>query len=255
MTHVSSFSAFARIIALVFAGLVVAGCAAPPPPTEVNDPLENTNRAIHSFNRGLDTVAVRPVSQIYGTIVPDPIRFGVSNFASNLGLPSSIINHTLQGAIRSAASNTGRFLMNTTIGIGGFLDPASALGVLEDETDFGETLHVWGTGEGAFVELPFFGPSTTRDAVGQVVDIVLDPVGVVVDTPVIYYAAGAQGLSGLDFRYRFTETVDSIYYDSADSYAQSRLIYLQNRRFDLGQDTGATDILLEEELYDDLYFE
>lgn len=253
-TFLNSLSAL-RVIVLTAALGALTACAAPPPSANVNDPLEGTNRAVHSFNKGLDQALVRPASQVYGTVVPEPVRIGVSNFASNLGLPGTIINNALQGDVEGAAVNTGRFLVNTTIGLGGILDPATAFGTPEQSTDFGETLHVWGTGEGAYVELPLLGPSTSRDAAGTIVDALLDPLGYVIGTPEINFARGSRAASGLNARYRFADTVDSVLYDSADSYAQSRLIYLQNRRFELGQEAPSATAVTEGELYDDLYFE
>lgn len=246
-----------RIMPLLLAGFV-AGCAAGTGGEGVNDPFEGVNRGVHAFNKGLDTVALRPVSKVYGAVVPGPVRSGVDNVAGNLGLPGTIVNNTLQGDLESAASNTGRFLVNSTFGIGGIFDVASALGTPEVETDFGETLHVWGAGEGAYVELPVFGPSTTRDALGTVVDILIDPLDAVLSSPESDYRLGARVGEIANTRYRFGDTVDGVLYDSADSYAQSRLIYLQNRRFELGiEDPTSTagPVDTEGSLYDDLYFE
>lgn len=236
---------------------VIAGCSsqdaalAPDP----RDPFEATNRQIHAFNKGLDTVALRPAAQVYGTLLPEPIRTGISNFSDNLGLPAAVINNTLQGDFGAAASNSGRFLVNTVFGVGGFLDPATALGTPEESTDFGETLHVWGAGEGVYLELPFFGPSTTRDAAGSVVDLIVDPLGYVLEAPEINYSRGSAAASVLNSRFRFSGTVDGILYESADSYAQSRIIYLQNRRFELGSSSPTAAIDEEGDLYDDFFFE
>ncbi|MEM9349987.1 MAG: VacJ family lipoprotein [Pseudomonadota bacterium] len=219
------------------------------------DPFESTNRQIHAFNKGLDTFALRPASQVYGTLIPEPVRNGISNFADNLGLPATIINNTLQGDFGSAASNTGRFLVNTTFGLAGVFDPSTALGVPEESTDFGETLHVWGAGEGVFLELPFLGASTTRDAAGRAVDILIDPLGYVLEVPEVNYSRGSRFASGLNSRFRFTVTIDGILYESADSYAQSRIIYLQNRRFELGTSSPSVSLDEEGDLYDDFFLE
>lgn len=242
----------AVLVAVCLAGCAATGTSSVPDPT---DPFEATNRQVHAFNKGLDTFAVRPASQVYGTVIPGPVRTGISNFADNLGLPAVIINNSLQGDLESAASNTGRFLVNLTFGIGGLLDPSTALGVPEEGTDFGETLHVWGAGEGAYLELPFFGPSTTRDAAGRAVDILIDPLGYVLDVPEINYSRGSSIASGLNSRFRFSGTIDGILYDSADSYAQSRIIYLQNRRFELGTSSPTSALDTESDIYDDLFLE
>lgn len=220
--------------------------------------MEGVNRGVHAFNKGLDTVALRPVSLAYGSVVPAPMRRGVDNFSDNLGTPGVIVNNVLQGDLESAAVNTGRFLVNSTFGLGGIMDAAEELGTPARETDFGETLHVWGVGEGAYMELPVFGPSTSRDTVGLFVDILIDPLDAVLKEPESTYRLSARVGEIANTRYRFGDTVDGILYDSADSYAQSRLIYLQNRRFELGIDDpssalGPADT--EGSLYDDLYFE
>jgi len=199
-----------------------------------NDPYEARNRAVHSFNKGVDRVVLRPASQVYGRAVPGPVRGGIGNFAGNLGLPAAVLNNLLQGRIEPAGQNGFRFLVNSTFGLGGFLDPATDMGLTERSTDFGETLHVWGVGEGVYLESPLRGPSTLRDSVGAVVDIFIDPVGAALDSPETEYVLGARALSLVGDRYRYSDTVDSILYESADSYAQARLMYLQNRRFELG---------------------
>ena len=214
-----------------------------------NDPDEARNREIHDFNRGVDRALLRPTANTYSTILPEPIERGVSNFAQNLDAPGDVVNNVLQGRPGPALENTLRFAINSTIGIGGLFDPATALGVAGDPTDFGETLHVWGAPEGQYAEVPFMGPTTSRDLVGTIVDVALNPVRLVLPTPESYYATGAKVASRLGDRARYSETFDSVLYDSADSYAQARLLYLQNRRFALGQaDKGAGAV-------DDPYFE
>lgn len=229
-----------RLVAasLALAGLALAclaGCAAPIP-GGISDPHEAQNRAVHQENVALDRTVVRPVATAYGTSVPRPIRTGLSNFATNLSLPGSVFNSLLQLRPGDAAQNTTRFLINTTIGIGGLFDPATPMGATEVDTDFGETLRVWGVAEGDYVELPLLGPATERDAVGRIVDIFFDPLGFVAfSTDGRYVLATSKMLSGFDARYENAELIDSILYESADSYAQARQIYLQNRRFKLGR--------------------
>ena len=144
------------------------------------------------------------------------------------------MNNILQLRLGKAVENTLRFAINSTIGIGGLFDPASAAQVYGKPTDFGETLHVWGVPEGNYVELPLLGPSTDRDALGKVVDIALDPLKLIFPDSGSLPLIAKVGAKIAD-RGRYSETVDSILYDSADSYAQARLLYLQNRRFELGQ--------------------
>ncbi len=204
----------------------------------MDDPDEAKNREVHAFNQAVDRAFFRPASGAYGGVVPEPLRQGVANFAGNLDLPGDVVNNLLQGRIGKAAGNTLRFAINTTIGIGGLFDPARAMGVEGDPTDFGETLHVWGVPEGAYQELPILGPSTDRDTVGRIVDFAMNPVRLAFPEHATAITAAGFG-STLGDRYRYKTTYDSILYESADSYAQARLLYLQNRRYELGQDAGA----------------
>lgn len=214
---------------------LVAACGAPRPGVGINDPYEAQNRETHKFNIALDKTLLRPTSQAYGSVIPAPVRTGIGNLATNLGTPSDVLNDLLQGRIFDAADNSLRFVLNSTVGIAGLFDPASALGLHAKPTDFGETLYRWGVGEGPYVEAPFIGPTTDREFVGTLVDIAIDPARVLLPTRATPYVAGARVAARMNERYNFRTTVDSILYDSADSYAQARLLYYQNRRFKLGQ--------------------
>lgn len=229
--------------------LALAGCAAPVPPA-INDPDEATNREMHAFNVGLDKAVLRPVADALGRDGQGAVAKGVSNFSDNLGMPSAVLNNVLQLRLGKAAENTLRFGLNTVIGLGGLFDPATAMGVQGSETDFGQTLHIWGVPEGAYVELPFAGPSTTRDTVGLIVDSLIDPMNTLLPSPESNLVPVAKIASRVGDRARFMQTVDSVLYDSADSYAQARLLYLQNRRFELGQSAGETSF---EDPYEDPY--
>lgn len=230
-------------VVAVLLGLL-AGCGEPQVARGINDPYEERNRNIHEANLKLDqTFFSGPKAKEPNR--PDALLAGVSNFASNWQLPSSVLNNILQLNFEDAAHNTARFLVNTTIGIGGLFDPATAGGVDPRPSDFGETLYVWGAEEGAYVELPFFGPSTTRDTVGIAVDYVTNPLWLVLP-PGSWYVPPVINTAGrVSSRIRYGDTVDSLIYDSEDSYAQARLYYLENRRFQLeGGETA------DEELYD-----
>jgi len=222
---------------IAIAGLVA--CTAPTPGAEFNDPFEETNRVVHNFNKGLDRVALRPAGQI-AAATPVEITEPISNFADNVGLPGMVVNGLLQGDIGGMGTNTMRFLINTTVGVGGLFDPAGAIGLTEDTTDFGETLAVWGVSEGAYMELPVFGPSTERDAVGTIVDLLMDPLQSVGTAPQIAAGTGSRVADIAITRGNFMDTFDSVLYESADSYAQARLAYLQSRRFALGEQPPAT---------------
>ena len=227
------------IVGCVLVGL--AACSTPEVSQGVHDPYEQKNRRVHEFNKKLDRTILGPASNGYGSSVPKPVVQGVGNFAGNLDLPGYFVNDVLQGNIDDAAHNFARFLFNSTIGIAGLFDPATSWGLTERSSDFGETLHVWGVQEGAYVELPFFGPSTERDAAGKVVDMFTNPVRYVVPKPERYGLPVLSGLAGVGTRYRYRELVDSILYDSADSYAQARLLYLERRRFQLGGAVASSD--------------
>lgn len=145
------------------------------PPPETRDPLEPFNRAVYTFNQELDRFVLEPVARGYRAVVPRPVRAGVSNFFNNLWEPSIMLNNLLQGKVTHAASDLGRFVTNTTLGVFGLFDVATRLGLERHEEDLGQTLGVWGVGEGAYLVLPFFGPSNFRDGAGLYGDLQLYP--------------------------------------------------------------------------------
>ncbi len=219
----------------------VAACAPAVPPTGIDDPYEKNNRSTHELNLKFDTYVVRPLASKATRILPDQVLEGVSNFAGNLDLPGIVANDILQAKFVPAVHNTVRFAINSVLGIGGLFDPATVMGVPVKETDFGETLSVWGVGEGHYVEIPFYGPSTERDTVGIVVDVFLDPTRMFIPKHKGWIDTSAQIASKIGDRGRYSETVDSILYESADSYAQARLLYLEHRRHNLGQSTADSE--------------
>nr|WP_257883856.1 VacJ family lipoprotein [Roseobacter insulae] len=204
----------------------------------INDPYETQNRKVHAFNKGLDKNLIRPVAQGYG-VVPVEIRNTVNNFSDNLSMPGVAVNSLLQGDLKGTGLATLRFVVNTTVGLGGLFDAASEFRIPDHETDFGETLAVWGVGEGAYIELPLFGPSTQRATAGLVVDFFTNPLTYsTIDGDDRIIPPTAAGVAALNDRERFGDSIDAVLYDSADSYAQSRQTYLQNRRFELGGNAG-----------------
>lgn len=241
--YITSF--YRRFIScfVILSAFLLTACASTEQfPGEAYDPLEPANRAVHALNKGLDTVALRPASQVYGAITPDPVEDMIQNAASNLGEPADALNKILQGDIVAALESVGRFGINSTIGILGFFDPAEQMGLEEKPTDFGETLSKWGVPEGAYVELPVFGPSTVRNATGRVVDFIIDPLGAVVKAPESDYVLGARVLEVVDLRHRYAVAIDPVLYGSADSYIASRNAYLQSRRGALKGPTDETDL-------------
>ncbi len=200
----------------------------------ISDPYEKQNREFYQSSVKMDKAVLRPVATQVGQILPSRAQVAVTNFADNLELPGRVVNDLLQVRIGMAVQNTLRFAINSTIGLGGILDPATKMGAAGKATDFGETLHVWGVSEGNYLVVPLIGPSTERDLLGKVVDIGLDPLRLIVPKPKYLGLASSVAAKIID-RGRYSETIDSILYDSADGYAQARLLYLENRRYTLGQ--------------------
>lgn len=231
----------AVLAAATLAALALTACGPAAAPQGINDPFEKENRSTHELNLTLDKNVIRPLARGANKIIPEPVTTGVTNFAANLDLPGMVVNDVLQLRLGKAVHNTLRFAVNTTVGIGGIFDPATAMGAPVKETDFGETLSVWGVGEGAYVELPLYGPSTQRDALGKVVDIGLDPVRLLIPKNKMWISRASKVFAKIGERGRYSETVDSILYDSADGYAQARLLYLEHRRYNLGQTTSDSE--------------
>lgn len=243
-----------RVSRLALVGLValVSACSSPQGLEDIHDPYESSNRKVHALNKSLDRAVLRPVARAYTDIVPKPVLIGISNFSNFLDLPGNVVNDLLQLNLGNALKNSGRFVINGTVGVLGLYDAAAEVGLYAEDSDFGETLHVWGIGEGAYLELPVMGGSTTRDATGIVVDALFNPMTAVMTD---YWKLSGTGVKTLDMlgeRGRFGSTVDSVLYDSADSYSQSRLFYLQSRRHELGLELAEEDYF---DPYEDLYGE
>ncbi|MEI4232330.1 MlaA family lipoprotein [Roseovarius sp. D22-M7] len=232
-------------VCAVLGVVVLSACAGQQPDAQTSrgtfDPYEEQNRQVHAFNKDLDRKLVRPVAKGYDAAVPDDIETVILRFSDNTSLPGAIVNNILQLNMRAAIQDTARLVVNTTVGLGGFFDPATEMGMpAASDADFGQTLHVWGAGEGAYIELPVLGPSTQRDTFGTVVDVFIDPLTYVLGDPEAGINRGASVAGGLTRRSRFSGTIDQILYESADSYAQSRSFYLQSRRFELGGTASET---------------
>ncbi|WP_323766124.1 VacJ family lipoprotein [Marinovum sp.] len=231
---------FFPVIRPMLAGLALglsAACTLPAPgaaPADgIFDPYETRNRATHARSKAVDRRVIRPVALAYADTVPQPVQEMVVHFADNLAVPGAVLNQLLQLDLGGALHNGVRFGLNSTLGFAGVFDVAAEFGIYEDEADFGQTLAVWGVPEGAYLELPILGPATERDAVGRVVDLLIDPLNTIA-RPESLYLKLPKVAAKVGKRGRYAASVDSLFYDSADSYAQSRLLYLQNRRFDVG---------------------
>lgn len=208
--------------------LLLAGCATVPPgERDPRDRFERMNRSVYRFNDALDRGVARPAAVAYTRVVPGPLRTGVSNFLENLTYPITMVNDLLQAKPRQFVRDTTRFVVNTTFGIGGLFDPATQMGLASGDEDFGQTLGRWGVPAGPYLVLPFLGPSTVRDGVGDLADQFANPRNYVEDDAVRY---GLLGLDLLDTRAGLLGT-DNVLQRSFDPYVFMRNAYLQRREF------------------------
>ena len=192
-----------------------------------NDPLQPFNRAMFAFNDVVDRTLIRPLAVGYRAVLPQQIRDGVNNFFDNLRAPTTLINDVLQGKPKRAQDTVNRFLVNSTIGLLGFVDIASRLGFPDHEEDYGQTLAVWGVPAGPYLVLPFLGPSTGRDALGRVPEFyIADPLWQPDETAV---TVARFGLRAVDIRSRLLD-LDRIVQMQVDPYLFFREAYLQNRQ-------------------------
>lgn len=213
-------SALAAIAAVALLG----GCATSGNP---KDPIEGFNRAMYGFNDAIDTAVIKPVAKGYDAVLPTPVRTGVTNFFGNIADFFIGINNLLQGKPDQAASDLGRVVVNSTIGILGVIDWATDMGLEKHEEDFGQTFGRWGVGDGAYVVLPLFGPRTVRDTVGLVLDAKADPVGNIDHVPT---RNTLLALRVIDNRADLLPADKVIEEAALDKYAYVRDGYLQRRR-------------------------
>ncbi len=213
---------------------------------EIKDCFETVNRGIFAFNQAIDGLVFEPLAKGY-LYLPSPIRTGTSNFVGNLSTLLTIPNNVLQGDLGIAGKNTLRFIVNSTVGIIGIFDPASAIGLNSyEKEDFGQTLGRWGVGEGCYVVLPVLGPSTARDTLGSLGNYMGGDawynVTVRNDTHYFsdfdYYAS--KGAGGVDFRAKNFEDINNLEENSIDFYASVKSLYLQDRRKRILNASGAT---------------
>lgn len=203
----------------------LAGCVHSPPASPW-DPLEPVNRAMFSFNRTLDEYVLQPLAEGYHTATPDPVEDSVGNFFSNLFSPITIVNSALQLKWHSFNTALGRFIINSTVGVAGLFDVASAIGINNPDEDLGQTLGYWGLGRGMYLVQPFFGPSSGRDFVGDIGDSFLNPLNYI-DSPVARLSL--KGLYVVDQRAGFL-AFDQVLAQQFDPYIFLRTLYLKNLR-------------------------
>lgn len=238
-------AAFPRAALSGAAGLLLAtmtaGCATPPTDPvahaayeQNDDPLEPMNRKILEFNMVVDRILLKPVAKVYMAVLPQDGRDGVRQALDNMKEPVVVINDILQGEFRRAGIAAGRFVINSTVGIAGFADVATPLGLPKETGDFGQTLYVWGFPEGPYLVMPLLGPTSLRDLIGMAGDNYIDPFS---------YVASAENVDdldidrfvvdGVDRRARAVDTLDALQKSSVDFYAELRSLSQQHRAAEL----------------------
>jgi len=221
----------ARVTLLAVTTLSLFGCASLPPNSkrDSRDPWERVNRTTFKVNTALDHAIARPVARGYKKVVPEPVRNSVSNFMDNLFYPVTMANDLLQLKFKGFGQDTGRFLLNTTVGVGGLFDPASQVGLQKNNEDLGQTLGYWGVKSGPYLMIPILGPSDVRDGIARVGDGFMSPL-TYVDNNWIRY--GIYGADVVDIRYRLLPQ-DHLLDESYDPYSFLRNAYLQRREYEI----------------------
>ncbi len=216
-----------RAFSLAFACLMLFGCAAAPAKRDPRDPFERLNRTTYRFNDTFDKAIARPVARTYVKITPHFVRTGVSNFIDNLTYPVTIVNDLLQAKFKQTGADTGRLLVNTTVGVGGLFDPASSMGLDKNDEDFGQTLGKWGAQPGPYLIIPFIGFSDVRDAFGRVGDIFTTPTHYIDNSTLAW---SLWGVEVLDTRARLL-SADDLVDNAYDPYLFTKNAYLQRRKY------------------------
>jgi len=230
------------------AAALICGCAAHSPAKhDPRDPFERVNRATFKFNDALDRAALRPVAKGYRKVTPRFIQTGVSNFMDNLDTPLTLVNDLLQGKFKAGLNDTGRLLLNTTLGLGGLLDPASDAGLDKNDEDFGQTFGKWGVRAGPYLVLPFLGPSNMRDGVARIPDATANPLTYVERDRI---RLSLYALSVLDSRVHLLD-VDDTLNQAYDRYAFMRNAYLQRREYLVTDGQGPDRQVDEEQMLED----
>jgi phospholipid-binding lipoprotein MlaA len=222
--------------------MLVTGCAQIPGKPDPHDPWERMNRATDRFNHALDRRLVKPVAKGYMKTVPHPVRMGIANVLSNAAYTRTMVNDLLQAKLKAFTSDTGRFLLNSVVGIGGILDPATAAGLPKNDEDFGQTLGRWGVRPGPYLVLPVLGPSTVRDTAGLYPDWRTDLANLPDHR---WVRLSLDGLWALGKRVEFLGPDEAIA-NAYDPYAFMRNAYLQHREFEV-RDGNVPEAPSEEE--------
>lgn len=238
----------ARVMVIATLLLLAAGCAATPGRTHNDDPWEKMNRGIYRFNDTLDRAALKPVAKGYKAITPRWVRSGIGNFFANITYPVTIVNQFLQGNGRLGLRDTGRFLVNSTIGVAGLIDVATRMGLEANQEDFGQTLAKWGVGSGPYLTLPFFGPSTLRDAPSRVVDYFTQPLSY---ADMSWESEVAIRAVSIVHDRADLLSIEQTLRNAYDPYAFMRDAWIQQREFAIFDGNPPPEVLEEEEPMDE----
>lgn len=236
-----------RLIAGAGVAVLLAGCTNAPEPNSLDwDPHQNFNTAAHRVNVTVDRVAFGPVARAYGNTMPPLVRRGITNLRDNWKLPGHAMQYALQGKGVEVAKSTTRFLVNTSFGLGGILDLAKDMDLPYEDTGFNETFYTWGVPEGGYLEVPLGGPGTERDWTSWGLDLVADPVNLVLPTAALNGLLVVGSLDIVNERYEMDSVIEALMHQSADSYDATRIAYLQNMRAGL---SGGTSVDTLEDVY------
>jgi phospholipid-binding lipoprotein MlaA len=235
----SSHHCLATASALFALTFSLAGCASLPEGStrDPRDHAERFNRSIYKFNTALDHAILRPVARGYAKVTPHPVRTGVSNFFSNLGYTKTIGNDAFQGHFLDFGSDIARFVVNTTVGIGGLFDPATRFGLDKHDRDFGQTLGKWGLPTGTYLMLPVLGPSDLRDAFGLIPDRFMSIESQITDPVIQASLIVSDKVNARADLLPFDKVVDTAY----DPYALMRNVWFQKRDHKVHGDSGPDD--------------
>lgn len=221
----------------------------PTPPTtdtsdalRAHDPLERLNRGSFKLGMGVDKALLAPVAHGYMAVAPKPLRERVGNVVYNLGEPNTVMNEVLQGKPKMAMRTTTRFIVNSTVGVLGLFDVASHMHLPPHDADFGQTLGKWGAGPGAYLYVPLMGPLNARDAAGRIVDVVTDPVSLLVGGFSTDFGKARTGVTIVDLRARTDPAFEALK-DAADPYVTTRSAYTQYRDAVVREATGKAEEL------------
>lgn len=198
--------------------------------TVIPDPLEPVNRAVLQFNTGLDIILIEPLSSAYIFLLPEVVRDSVQNFFRNLRSPLYVANNVLQGDFGDAGVGAARFVINSTVGVGGLFDVAANQGLGFEPEDFGQTLASWGVGDGFYIVWPILGPSSLRDSVGSFADSTANPWRILAfarDEEALYFIGS--GVEALDQRSRLLTSIRDLRGNSLDYYSSLKSVYEQRR--------------------------